>query len=150
MRLIEGGGESTPRKEVRLEMKKGGKGMINLTNMVYRDENFQSMFVKLCQASLDYHAAIKLRKFRSAFKSNAKVIAEGIDAIQKDHVKDGKWIEETRAEAEAKMKALYEQPLYIDTPPFFATELKGLDLTIDEWEALEPMIADPTNLTPAS
>ena len=131
-------------------MKKGGKGMINLTNMVYRDEKFQSMFVKLCQASLDYHAGVKLRKFRSAFKANAKVIADNIDAITKEYIKDGKWIEDKRAEAEEKMKALYEQPLMIDSPPFFATELKGLDLTIDEWEALEPMIADPGNITPAS
>lgn len=157
MKLIQGGGEASPKREVPLKIIKGGKGMINLTNKIFRDNTFKTAFIKLYQSEMNHKAYYTVKRVMDMFELKGKEVYDTDQLIKKKYLtqetvqEEGKpdyvkniWLDEKAAEEE--FKALYESPFDIEVSKMFAVDVEHLRFSPSEWEALSPLIHDVSNV----
>jgi hypothetical protein len=158
MRVIEGGKETTPRREVTLSLIRGGKtDMITTTRMIFKNETFKKAFAKLLQMDLKYDVAYKVQKLQNKLFDENKEIDKEAKIIVEQYTKkdaDGKavvkmdkdvpvgfeWENET--EANEAFRKIYEVEIQIPLTKLFVHQLGDIKLSADEWRVMEFMIAD--------
>ena len=138
--------------------------MVVLKNMDLDSKELVTAFSKLMGCSMSMDAAYKVKKYfdkmqqlDKAYRAEQKALVEKWTDKEEDGKpkmkKDDKdvvigydWIDESEANNAFKELAMKEHNLEIK--PLLSFELKNVELTPVQWEAITPFIADPSNIHP--
>lgn len=160
--LLEGGGEKGLKLVPNLTVIEGYKHMIKLNYMIFRNEPFKGAMIKIQNSDISHDAHYKVKRYMDAFKEHGNKLDEGSKAILNkycaldangipiisDKEVDGKqvkgyeWLDEKAANEE--FKKLYETEFVIEQNKLFSHDVSGARMTTFEWEALAPLLYDPS------